>query len=69
MLPALIALVVGAAVAATVAIARFEQFCLRDLAQTPDPELRLFTRQGWTVLIVLWIPFGGLAYLSFGKWR
>lgn len=68
-LVALVALVVAAAVAAIVAVARFEQFCLNDLAQTPDYELRLFTRQAWTVLIILWIPFGGLAYLSVGTWR
>jgi hypothetical protein len=69
MTPVLISLVVAAVVVAIVAVARFEQSCLQDLAQTPDYELRLLTRRGWTVLIVLWIPFGGLAYLSFGKWR
>lgn len=65
----LVALVVAAAVAAIVAVVRFEQSCLQDLAQTRDSELRVLTRHGWTVLIILWIPFGGLAYLSFGKWR
>lgn len=64
-----VVLVVVAVAAALVAVVRFERFCLQDLARTPDTELRVLTRQGWTLLIILWIPFGALAYLSFGKWR
>lgn len=56
--------VVGAAV-----VVRFEQSCLRELAQTPEYQLRLFTRTGWITLIVLCIPFGGLLFMSAGRWQ
>jgi hypothetical protein len=65
----LLVVVAAVAAAAIVVVVRFEEFCLQDLAQTPDYELRLFTRRGWTALIVVWIPIGGLLYLSVGKWR
>lgn len=61
-----IALVVVAAVAL---VLRFEQLSLRDLAATPDEQLRLFTRAGWVTVIVLCIPAGGMLYLSAGSWR
>lgn len=67
--PDLIVLAVAVVVATVVAVVRFVQYCLQDLAKTPDYQLRVFTRQGWTALIILWIPLGGLAYLSFGKWQ
>jgi hypothetical protein len=46
--------------AALVSVVRFEQLCLRDLAQTPDNQLRLFTRAGRTALILILIPPSGL---------
>lgn len=64
-----IALIVATAVAAIAIVVRFEQLCLQDLGHTPDEQLRLLTRQGWTAVIILWIPFGGISYLSVGKWR
>jgi hypothetical protein len=57
------------AAAAALLVLRFEQLCLRELAQTPDEQLRLFTRPGWTVLIVFFIPLGGLLYLTAGRWQ
>ena len=56
-------------VAAIVSIARFELLCLRDLADTPDAELRYLTRTGWLAAIVLAIPIGGIAYLFNGRTR
>jgi hypothetical protein len=50
-------------------VARFEVYCLNDLASAEDAELRYLTRQGWSVLILLWIPFGGLLYLRRGRIR
>jgi len=61
-----IALVV---VAVAALVLRFEQLCLRDLAGTPEDQLRLFTRTGWITLIVLCIPVGGILYLTAGRWR
>jgi hypothetical protein len=51
------------------AAARFEMLCLKDLAQTPDEELRYLTRQGWLLVITFSIPFGGLLYLQCGRPR
>lgn len=50
-----------------VGIARFEVFCLDDLAATPDVRLQYLSRTGWVALIVLCIPFGGILYLYRGK--
>ncbi len=61
-----IALVV---VAFAALVLRFELLCLRELAQTPDEQLRLFTRTGWTTLIVFCIPLGGILYMTAGRWR
>lgn len=52
-----------------VVVVRFELFCLRDLAETRDEQLRFLTRRGWFAVIILSIPLGGLVYLSAGKWR
>lgn len=54
---------------AIVMIVAFEVFCLRDLAKAQDDELLLLNRPGWTVVIVLAIPVGGLGYLFFGRRR
>lgn len=56
-------------VAAVALVLRFELLCLRDLAATPDDQLLLLTRTGWSALIVLCIPVGGMLYLSAGRWR
>jgi hypothetical protein len=56
-------------VVAAAGIARFELFCLRDLAQTADVDLNYLTRPGWAALIVLAIPLGGATYLCYGKRR
>jgi hypothetical protein len=50
-----------------VVVVRFELFCLDDLARTPDVELQLLTRTGWLVLILLFVPVGGVVYLYRGK--
>jgi hypothetical protein len=54
---------------ALIAVVHFEKFCLSDLAQTPDSRLAGLTRQGWLVLILFFIPLGGVAYLRFGRLR
>lgn len=64
-LAALVA-VVGVAL---LAVVEFEKFCLRDLAQTPNHQLSCLSRQGWLVLILLFIPLGGAAYLVYGRPR
>lgn len=56
-------------VVAVLGIARFELFCLRDLADTADIELNYLTRLGWTAVIVIAIPLGGATYLCCGKRR
>lgn len=61
---ALIAVLVAVGVVVAV---RFELFCLRDLAETPDQQLRYFTRQGWTAVIIVSIPLGGIFYFYAGK--
>lgn len=50
-------------------VAKFEAFCLADLAQTQDEELRYFPRQAWALLILVLIPLGGMLYLTYGKVR
>jgi hypothetical protein len=63
-LTALTALIV---VKAVIAIGKFEVFCLRELARTPDINLRYLTREGWTAVIILMIPLGGMTYLAYGR--
>lgn len=63
-------LVIAAVVAvAVIVIARFELMCLRELAGTSDVELRYLTRAGWTSVIIVAIPLGGIAYLCLGRTR
>jgi hypothetical protein len=52
-----------------VTVARFEWFCLKDLAQTSDEELRYLSRTGWIVVIAFSIPIGGILYLYYGRPR
>ena len=44
---------------------RFVRFCLADLANSTD--VRMLTRHGWALLIVLTIPLGGALYLLYGR--
>jgi hypothetical protein len=55
--------IVALAAVAALVIARFELLCLRELAGTPDVDLRYLNRTGWTTVIVLAIPLGGIAFL------
>lgn len=50
-----------------VTIVRFELLCLRDLAGRQDHELNYLTRAGWTVLIAVLIPVGGICYRYLGR--
>ena len=65
----LLVLVVGAAVAVLVitVVVRFERACLQELADTPDAQLAYFSRQGWQLLIVFFIPLGGMLFLFRGR--
>jgi hypothetical protein len=63
------ALIAFLAVVAIVVVVRFEVFCLRELARADDYQLLHLTRRGWTVAILFSIPFGGMAYLLFGRAR
>ena len=56
-------------IAILLVIGRFEAFCLRNLADTPDVELRHLTRGGWYAVILFMIPLGGVAYLYLGRAR
>jgi hypothetical protein len=61
-----IALVVAICV---VAVARVETLCLKGLASHGDQELKYLSRTGWTIVIVLVIPVGGIFYLYFSRPR
>ena len=52
-----------------VTIVRFERFCLNDLAQARDEELRYLSRTAWVVVIAFSIPIGGILYLYYGRPR
>lgn len=54
-------------VVVVVVVVRFERLCLQQLADTPDDELTYFSRQGWLMLIVFVIPFGGMLFLLRGR--
>jgi hypothetical protein len=62
-----VTLAAAALVVAVIAIGRFLVFCLSDLAATSDFELRHLTRAGWTAVIALVVPIGGIVYLYWGK--
>lgn len=57
--PLLVALVVG--------LVAFEGWCLVDLARAE--RVRLLPREAWAILMLLTIPFGGVAYLLYGRDR
>lgn len=50
-------------------IARFEMYCLADLARAGDWELQYLTRPAWAAVILLMIPVGGILYLLYGRPR
>jgi hypothetical protein len=56
-------------IAAVVVIARFEVFCLRELARAGDADLQYLTRRAWAAAIILLIPLGGVAFLYCGRPR
>jgi len=64
-----ILVIVALVAVAVIVIARFELMCLRELAGTSDVELRYLTRAGWTALIIIAIPLGGITYLYLGRTR
>ena len=45
----------------------FEGYCLVDLARAP--QVRMWPREVWALLMVLTIPIGGILYLRYGKVR
>jgi hypothetical protein len=45
----------------------FAWYCLTDLSRAP--QVLIFSRQVWAVLIVFTIPIGGLLYLRYGRVR
>lgn len=64
-----LALIAAIAALGITVVARFDLLCLRDLASTADADLRYLTRTGWAAAIILAIPMGGIAYLSYGRSR
>ena len=66
---ALAGVVVLLSVIVVAVVVRFEMFCLHDLADTPDCQLRGLDRRGWTLVTLVSIPLGGIAYLYYGKTR
>jgi hypothetical protein len=56
-------------IAAVVVLARFEVFCLRELARAGDAGLLYLTRRAWAAAIILMIPLGGIAFLYYGRRR
>jgi hypothetical protein len=50
-----------------VAVARLEVRCFKDLAHRSDQELSYLSRTGWTIVIALVIPVGGIVYLYYGR--
>jgi len=48
-----------------VVLYRFIAFCLADLDRATV--VRYLPRQTWRLLIIFWIPFGGVLYLRYGR--
>jgi hypothetical protein len=55
------------AVALLAVAAWFVRYCLADLTQAR--EVRYLPRETWRLIILIWIPFGGMLYLMYGKVR
>lgn len=62
-----VVLVAALAVIVVAGLYRFLAFCLADLDRAQV--VRYLPRQTWRVLIMFWIPFGGLLYLRYGRFR
>lgn len=62
-----VVLVVALAVIVVTVLYRFLAFCLADLDRARG--VRYLTPQTWRLLILFWIPFGGLLYLRYGRFR
>jgi hypothetical protein len=62
-----VALVVALAVAVATLVYRFMSFCLADLAEARA--VRYLPRETWRLLILIWIPIGGMLYLMYGRVR
>ncbi|GIH14754.1 hypothetical protein [Rugosimonospora africana] len=62
-----VVLVAALAVIVVAGLYRFLAFCLADLDRARV--VRYLPRQTWRLLIVFWIPFGGLLYLRYGRFR
>jgi len=60
-------LVVALAVALATVLYRFMSFCLADLDQAPV--VRYLPRETWRLLILIWIPIGGILYVMYGRVR
>jgi hypothetical protein len=50
-----------------VVLYRFIALCLADLAEAPA--VRYLPRETWRLLIMIWIPIGGILYLRIGRVR
>jgi hypothetical protein len=61
------AVIAALIIAAVVVIARFEVFCLRELARASDADVRYLTRGAWVAAIILIVPLGGIASLYCGR--
>jgi hypothetical protein len=46
---------------------RFVTYCLADLAQ--QRVVAHLSRDAWRLLIIFWIPIGGMLYLRYGRTR
>ncbi|MFF4771998.1 hypothetical protein [Microtetraspora fusca] len=55
------------AVSVAIGAARFQVYCLTDLDRRGY--VRLFSRETWRLVILVFIPLGGLLYLTYGKAR
>ena len=60
-------LVAALAVIVAVVLYRFIALCLADLAEAPA--VRYLPRETWRLLIMIWIPIGGILYLRLGRVR
>jgi hypothetical protein len=60
-------IMVAAVLAAIVLVIRYEVFILRDIANAGH--VRTLSKPVWTLLSILWIPFGGLLWWLYGRPR
>jgi hypothetical protein len=62
-----IALVAALGIALATVVYRFLSFCLADLDEATA--VQYLSRDAWRLLILLWIPVGGMLYLRYGRVR